>query len=236
MNHQSPECDSQNLSNRERAALRQLRNRRWQALCGGAGALALTLCAAACSQAADPQTPPAGGSPGVAGNGTTGGSATGGSGTGGSGGGGAVCESPCIDKLFTADLTACKLCHSNDVALGGLNLAAGYTARLKDIPAKHLDGMDPEMPLPASAGCMPASLINTANPAESWLWKKVSMGQGMCGDPMPQTTAIKPADQACIKTYIECVAGKPIVASGGAPAATGGTGGVATGSGGTGGT
>lgn len=228
MHHQSPQSDSQNLSSHERAALRQLRSRRWQTLFGGAGALALTLFAVGCPEPADLENVPAGGGPGVGGSGTP----IAGTGTGGSGGGGAVvCESACIDKLFTSDPLTCKLCHSNDLALGGLNLSTGYTARLKDQPSKHLDGMDPEMPLPASAGCMPASLINTANPGESWLWKKVNKLQGMCGDKMPQTSEIKATDLACIKTYIECVAQKPITAGGGGS----GSGGSASGGSGSGG-
>lgn len=211
MHHQSPQSDSQNLSSQERAALRQVRSRRWQTLFAGAGALALTLFAVGCPEPADLADVPAGPGPG-GGSGPVGGSGP----QGGSGGGGpVVCETACIDKLFTTDPLTCKLCHSNDIALGGLNLSTGYTARLKDQPAKHLDGMDPEMPLPASAGCMPASLINTANPGESWLWKKVNKLQGMCGDKMPQTSEIKAADLACVKTYIECVAQKPITAGGG---------------------
>jgi hypothetical protein len=122
--------------------------------------------------------------------------------------------------------------------LGGLDLSVpGYTARLKDQAAKHLDG-DPnftgqEQPLPPSANC-PAndSLIDTGDPSKSWLWRKVNQDQDMCGSFMPLGKALPASDLACIKQYIECVAQKPI---GGGSSGTGGGGAGGAGGGGAGG-
>jgi hypothetical protein len=240
----------------ERAALRQLRSNRLRALLAGAGAISLSLFAIGCPEAADLENPPPNMTGGTgsttAGTGpTTAGTGTGGTGTGGTGGTGVVCESACINKMFVTDLQPCKLCHGTDAHLGGLDLqSAGYTARLKNQPAQHLDGVSvPEAPLPASAMCgVGDKLIDVDNPGASWLWKKVSKDNGMCGTSMPQPPSTLTNDQmTCVKTYIECVAGKPITAgsgtggsgtggSGTGGTGTGGTGGSAGGSGGTGGT
>jgi hypothetical protein len=121
--------------------------------------------------------------------------------------------------------TSCALCHYADMppdapSQGKLDLSTGYTARMRDKPAAHVD---PNF-VPYPAGTCPSAdlLINTATPAESWLWKKVNGDQGTCGQRMPSTGALKPGDLTCLKTYIECVAQKPIGGSGG----SGGTGGT----------
>ncbi len=118
------------------------------------------------------------------------------------------CETPCVTEIFTG--AVCATCHQSGLSNAGLDLKSpGVTARLKDVAATHGD-----------IGGMPAcpsgdKLVDTAKPADSWLWKKVTMQQGACGDPMPQSGAFPMEAVTCVKTYVECVAGKPIDAAGG---------------------
>lgn len=204
------------------------------------GAIALGLLAVGCPQPADLENPdaynktPPNGAGGTAGNGQS----------GGAGGGGAPpnCEVACVNTIFSSiQANGCKACHAGVAKLGGLDLSVpGYTARLKDQKAKHLDG-DPnltgqEQPLPPSANCPQSdSLIDTSDPSKSWLWRKLNQDQDLCGSFMPIGKVLPASDLACIKGYIECVAQKPIGGSGGAGGATAGTGGGGTGGGGTGG-
>lgn len=247
MHHrQSNQSNQENIETAEQAALRQLRTNRMRTFFAGAGAIAFSLFAVGCPEAADLENPPpttGGTGATTAGTGSvTAGTGTGGS-SGGSGGSGAPsCETACINKLFTSITgPGCKICHSSDLKQSGLDLASpGYTARLSNVMAKHLDG-DPmgtgaEKPLPN--GCPTGDmLIDTLDPSKSWLWKKVNKDQGTCGDKMPQTTEIPASDLACVKTYVECVAGKPIVGggTGGTGSTTGGTGTGGGASGGSGG-
>lgn len=198
------------------------------------GAIALGWLAVGCPQPADLENPdaynknPPGGPTGA------GGSAAGSGTTAGAGGSGAPpnCESDCINKLFTVG-SACAICHYANVppdalSLGKLDLSPGYTARMRDKPAAHVDINFAPFP----AGTCPSAdlLINTTTPGESWLWKKVNGDQGTCGTRMPQPPATIGATQiACVKDYIECVAQKPI--GGGSGGATGGAGGGAGGGG-----
>ncbi|HEY6078154.1 MAG TPA: hypothetical protein VIW29_05090, partial [Polyangiaceae bacterium] len=197
-------------------------------LIAGAGAIAFSMFAVACPEPADLENPPpnmtGGSSAGGMGTTTAGQSTTG-------GGGGVVCETPCIETLFTKG-TKCTICHyKNDPpdapSLGNLDLSTGYTARLKGIGAQHVDANF--MPYPAGTCPTGDKLIDTANAAESWLWKKVNGGHGACGTAMPQPpTTLSAAEMMCVKAYVECVAGQPI----GAGSTTGGTGGAAGGTGG----
>jgi hypothetical protein len=167
----------------------------------GLGVSALTLFAVGCPEPADlqnpdaypaPTPPPAGGSGSSAGSGAGGGAAGGGSTL-------AACETPCMTTVLAAQ---CKLCHSTMLKLSGtLDFETpGYSARLKDKPAEHMGST----PGPCPTG---DKLIDSATPANSWLLKKVTDMQGMCGTVMPAPTPLPAADQACFTTYVNCVAG-----------------------------
>jgi hypothetical protein len=241
---QSPQSNNETNETAEQAVLRQVRTSRLRALFAGTSAIAFSMFAVGCPEPADLENPPPNMTGGTGTTATAGtGNTTAGTGTtGGTGGVIPNCESDCIKKMFVMDVQPCKLCHGTGTALGGLDLqSAGFTDRLKDKPAKHTDGMGPpEAPLP---GCTSADLlINSAAPEASWLWKKVTGTQGAaCGTPMPQPPSTLTSTQtACVKTYIECVAGKPMAGgtggSGTGGSGTGGTGGSTGGGGGTGGT
>lgn len=160
-------------------------------------------------------TQPLGDLEGGSGN-STGSSSTGGSSHSATGGGNTAgshpCETECVQKVFAGQATSCKLCHSNlplpnGVQSSSLDLQSpGFTARLKDVPAKHTDlamGM-------SYADCPTGDkLIDTANPENSWLLKKLQGKQGACGTAMPQPpTTLKADEMACMTTYVYCVAGQ----------------------------
>jgi hypothetical protein len=211
---QSSQSPLDNLAIDERLALRRVRTQRLQFLVTGAGAALLALFAVGCPTPADLENADA--YPAPANNAGT---ATGGGGSGG-GGGMATCETACMDNV----LAGCVLCHSSAAMLGKLILDGdNYTARLKDQPAKH--------DAPGAGAVCPTGdkLIDSANPSESWLLKKVKNEQGNCGTVMPQGGPLSGADLMCVQDYVTCVAnGAP---SGGGGAASGGGG-----NGGTGGT
>lgn len=225
---QFPPFDSEKLAPAERQVLRRTRVRRLQGLafCVGAGVLALF--AVGCPEPADLQNPSAYPPPaGAGGTGTTGGTGTGGSGT-------ASCEIECVNKLFQKDMMPCLFCHTKDLKLGDLDLQSpGYTARLKDMPAQHTGFTTPKTDCPPAA-----KLIDTANPANSWLLKKIHNEQKTCGSVMPQAGTLTADQMKCLETYVACVAPGGGTTTGGAAtggAATGGatgSGGAATGGGG----
>jgi hypothetical protein len=171
----------------------------------GAGAGLLALFAVGCPEPGDLEhadvypapTPTAGTGSGTAGSSSSAG--TGGSGTGGGGSSIAACETACVTTIFTGQ---CKICHGSAVKLSGtLDLeTAGFSARLKDKPAEHMGST----PGPCPTG---DKLIDSATPANSWLLKKVTDMQGTCGTVMPAPTALPAADQTCLTTYVNCVAG-----------------------------
>jgi hypothetical protein len=145
-----------------------------------------------------------------------------------------VCEVACVKAVFQQNNNGCKICHSSMGPLGQLDLGDGFTARLRDIPAKHADIVPPA----AEGDCSNGKLIDTANPNASWLLTKIRGMQKTCGTQMP-TAPLGAGDMTCVEEYISCVAGgKPLTGGGGAPAGgapAGGTGGGAT-TAGTGGT
>ncbi len=207
----------------EVTAIRRQRARRVQLVAAGIGASLLALLATGCPEPADlanPQLydapPPSAGSGSTAGGGT----------------GADPCEVACVAKVFAGSTTSCKLCHSTamETRLGQLDLqSANVTSRLKDVASKHVEIMPP----PTAGDCPTGDkLIDVANPAESWMLKKLKGLQKTCGTVMPSTAPLGAADLACMETYVACVAGKPI--GGGGGAAAGGSGGSA-GSGGSGG-
>lgn len=159
----------------------------------------------ACSGEIQPLGEVAGGSSGG------GGSASGIAGSGGQVGsqtsGLEVCETPCFRSIVTAVGTGCKLCHNATVKLdmGTLDLESpGISARLKDEPAAHKGIASSSMgPTVCPQG---DKLIDSAHPENSWLLKKVLGQQGTCGTQMPSTGPLPLADQACMATYVNCVA------------------------------
>lgn len=222
---QFPESDSEALAPAERRVLQRVRARHVHGLTAGVGAALLALFVVGCPEPADLQDPNA--FPKIAGS-TAGTSSTGGSGTGGSPS--ATCEVDCIKDIFQKQTTLCKLCHSAaGLQSSGLNLEAdGFTARLKDVPAKHGD-----LPMGKDT-CTPGDkLIDTATPPNSWLLKKIHAEQGNCGDPMPSTGSLSAAQKTCIETYVACVAGGSPAPGGTAGAAASGTAGTASGTAGT---
>lgn len=126
---------------------------------------------------------------------------------------GASCESACIHRMFAVDPQPCRFCHFADKSpapppLGGLDLESpNVTSRLLNVVYKHRD-------IPATAPMMcdaPELLIDPADPARSWLWRKIDRSVPItCGEHMPQTGVASVEQIACIKTYIECVTGKSI--------------------------
>ena len=153
----------------------------------------------------------------------------------------------CLASIFSAKQPPGKCagngCHSagGTLELGGdLDLTSpGVSTRLLNANATHA-GVD----LDGGATCPPAKLIDTANPAASWLLVKINGSQGSCGSTMPQVGTLTSAEKKCISDYVMMVAagggGAPSGGSGGTSAAgTGGstaiagTGGTAASTGGT---
>lgn len=216
---QFPPFDFETLTHAEQGALQRARARQSRSLIASVGAGMLALFAVGCPEPGDLQNPGAYPAPTPVGGSAT----TGGSGTGGSAA--VSCETACMATIINANGTGCKACHGTAVKLAGtLDLETpGYTARLKDKPAEHA-GVTAGSPCP-----MGDKLIDSANPAESWLLKKVTNMQGTCGTVMPLSGALSATDQMCFTTYVNCVAG-------GATPAAGGTASGGSGTGGTGGT
>jgi hypothetical protein len=123
-----------------------------------------------------------------------------------------ACESACFEKIRTGSVASCKLCHaSKTAAMGGLQSSGldlespNITSRLKDVPAKHQD-LPPTMPAMCPSGDL---LVDTVNPHNSWLLKKIKGQQGACGTQMPQPPTLLRGDEvACIEAYVYCVAGQ----------------------------
>jgi len=245
---QFPPSPSEQQTPTELEALRRVRARRLTTLAGAIGAATLACLALGCPQAADLENAksyplpgyPIGG--GTTSGGTAGGTAAAGTAAGGSaagtatGGtsGGDPCDTACIKDILQVQSTLCALCHNNTtLTSSGLDLKSdGFTARLRNIPAKHTD-----LPAGMTAADCPVGdkLIDTTTPSASWLLKKIEGQQGQCGTPMPSSGMLTATQKTCMETYIACVAGGAITGGGGA--ATGGqaAGGTATGGGGNGG-
>lgn len=138
-----------------------------------------------------------------------------------------ACETDCVKNVFQVSNTGCKICHVTS-KLGGLDLSAGFTSRLKDVAAKHI-----EIEPPATPGDCPTGdkLIDTMNPSASWMLTKIKGMQKTCGGPMP-TSPLSASDMTCVETYISCVAGGMVGAGGSGGGSAGGSGGAAAGTGG----
>jgi hypothetical protein len=112
-----------------------------------------------------------------------------------------ACRTSCSDEIFNA-VASCKLCHGASSKLGGLDLESpGRAARLKNVPAKHID-----IALPGAQCPIGDKLIDSANVQQSWLLKKITGAQGTCGEPMPVTGPLLPEQRACLTSWIGCVA------------------------------
>ena len=137
-----------------------------------------------------PVAPPSTG--GTSQGGTTG--MTGGS-TGMTGGStGAVTLDACVKTLFME----CTICHSTAAKsfFGDLDLSGDdVIARLKDLPATNKGVSNP-------ASCTPGQLlINSANPAESVLLKRVKKTQS-CGTAMPDANGLSGAKLTCLEAWV----------------------------------
>ena len=112
-----------------------------------------------------------------------------------------VCSTQCSEQIFSA-FSSCKLCHSNALKLGELDLESpGRAARLKDTPAKHVQISV------AGAQCPVGDLlIDSANVGESWILKKLNGTQGTCGDRMPAGSTLSPDQLSCMTAWVACVA------------------------------
>jgi hypothetical protein len=126
--------------------------------------------------------------------------------TSGSGGMVELCDAPCLRALIDP-ATGCRLCHDGrTLAASGLDLESpGLAARLKDVPAKHAD-LSPGMS--ATACSMGDKLIDSADPQNSWLLKKIRGQQGQCGNVEPPIGMLQPSEIACFEMYVTCVAGQ----------------------------
>ena len=122
-----------------------------------------------------------------------------------------ACEDPCVAKIFRGSAASCKLCHTSKATdagglqSSGLDLESPNPApRLKDVPAKHTDVVNSSSSCPVGD-----KLIDTANPEQSWLLKKLRGIQGTCGTQMPQPpTSLRGEDLVCMENYVYCVAGQ----------------------------
>lgn len=218
---QFPPLDFEELTHAERGAVRRARARRARWLTASLGASVLALFALGCPQPGDLENPgiytppPKGGAASTAGSGTGGGAPAG-------------CETACVNQIFQKDQQPCLVCHSTLSHLGDLDLESpGYTARLKDVNAKHtgITGSTAECPTGDK-------LIDVTTPANSWLLKKLHGEQKTCGTAMPQGFTISAEQKTCLETYVACVA----PGGGATPTAGTGSGGSASGGGGGGGT
>jgi hypothetical protein len=158
---------------------------------------------------------------GTAGSGTAG-SGTAGSGTAGTGGGmlEVTCDGVDYVEVMNKNCAVNSGCHKATGARLGvadLNLTpdAGLVMRLKDMPAgfKEIDCGAPGPYMECiPAGCPTASgalLVNSLNPDESWILKKLNATHGECGFEMPQspgTTDFDAVRKACVEKVIRAIA------------------------------
>jgi hypothetical protein len=100
-----------------------------------------------------------------------------------------------VKDVFTSQ---CIACHSTALkdSFGGLDLSGdAVIMRLKDVAATHKGVTNPP------ACVTGAMLINSANPAESVLLKRVK-GTQNCGTPMPFAPGLTGANLKCIEDWV----------------------------------
>jgi hypothetical protein len=120
----------------------------------------------------------------------------------------------CGTLKYTDVLTDCTMvgCHRPPAPTSMLNLTpdAGLVSRLKDVPAKHLDIFCPDV----NDYCTPAScdptalLVNSANPAQSWILTKLRGTQNGCGAQMPDPE-YDPSREQCLENMVNVIAALP---------------------------
>jgi hypothetical protein len=101
----------------------------------------------------------------------------------------------CVKNVFS---TQCTACHSTALkdSFGGLDLSGdAVITRLKDVAATHKGVSNP------TACVSGALLINSANPAESVLLKRVQ-GTQNCGTPMPFAPGLTGDNLKCIQDWV----------------------------------
>ncbi len=148
-----------------------------------------------------------GGAPGIAG-------ASGSAGSGSSTAGAATLVVDCGSLKYTDVLTDCTMigCHRPPAPTSMLNLTpdAGLVSRLKDVKAQHGDiTCPPDFNVCVPASCDPnALLVNSANPAQSWIVMKLRGTQNGCGDQMPDPE-YDPAREQCLEKMVNAIAALP---------------------------
>jgi hypothetical protein len=158
-----------------------------------------------------------------AGGSSAGANTGGGSSTAGSG---SSIDTTCLTAVFTKSCTTSAVCHLAGMPSASLDLSSpGVAARLIDVPATHGDVAD-------GTGCMQGQkLVDTANPAASWLLLKINGGQGSCGSAMPIGPGLSTTDKACIQAFVDAAV-KAAGTGSGAGGASAGSAGASAGSGG----
>jgi hypothetical protein len=162
--------------------------------------------------------------------GGTGGGTTGGTMTGGSAGTGTtnwvldLSTVVCPGGLNAATVITSDCgktgCHKGTLAAANLDLAVSpmnvIAKNTKDVPAKYL-AIQCSAPTEPYMECVPATcpppgsalLVDSKNPSESWLLKKVHDTTNGCGEVMPLEAAYT-ADQsdrlACIEAIVQAIA------------------------------
>jgi hypothetical protein len=107
----------------------------------------------------------------------------------------------CVAALFVNGTGKCtnNACHAKTASpAAGLDLASpGVESRLVDQLAGH-QGLD------ASAVCSKTDkLIDSADPSQSWVLKKIMGQQGSCGVRMPYGGTLTATELTCLQTWIQ---------------------------------
>lgn len=157
--------------------------------------------------------------------GGTGGSADGGTSGSGTGATGGTLTANCdyVDALKSCNTLGC---HAANYPAAGLNLIAdaNLVARLKDVPARHLDiscapgdgscscDQNSFTCVSPPSGCpVPGSalLVNSADYTKSWILTKLERTDPMCGVQMPDGTYNTSDAKACIEWLVQAIAALP---------------------------
>jgi hypothetical protein len=141
-------------------------------------------------------------------------------GSGGMGSTGVVVD--CDYAKVLADTCATSGCHNNRTHIAELILTPddGLIDRIYDVPTTHLDidcgtnGEYRECDWPSEpAACFPfadALLVDSRNPGDSWLLKKLNGTSGGCGERMPPSGySLDEAERACLEKFIRAAAALP---------------------------
>jgi hypothetical protein len=147
---------------------------------------------------------------------------TGSSGTGGTSGGNwaldpATVNCNGLDPAVVIGTDCAKIgCHRGTVASAGLDLTfSTIAAKTKDVPAKYLD-IQCNAPTDPYVECVPAAcppagselLVDSSNPDESWILKKLHDTTNGCGDAMPLEAPYPSGSDrsACVEAIVRAIA------------------------------